>query len=100
MTGALDFLQGAGIAVVENNTGEKAKKVNQKFQNNQNYHYGKLFGTGLTGIQSLTEMYQGANMAIKGLQGIAGATVMSGESLAPSWSNCWSWSTGSRWACV
>ncbi|SBO17938.1 T7SS effector LXG polymorphic toxin [Carnobacterium divergens] len=83
MTGALDFLQGAGIAVVENNTGEKAKKVNQKFQNNQNYHYGKLFGTGLTGIQSLTEMYQGANMAIKGLQGIAGATVMSGGALAP-----------------
>ncbi|WP_167593945.1 T7SS effector LXG polymorphic toxin, partial [Carnobacterium divergens] len=51
MSGALDFLQGAGIAVVENNLGKKAKKANRNFQNNQNYHYGKLFGTGLTGIQ-------------------------------------------------
>lgn len=83
MSGALDFLQGAGIAVVENNLGKKAKKANRNFQNNQNYHYGKLFGTGLTGIQSLTEMYQGANMVIKGLQGMAGATVMSGGALAP-----------------
>ena len=83
MSGALDFLQGAGIAVVENNLGKKAKKANRNFQNNQNYNYGKLFGTGLTGIQSLTEMYQGANMVIKGLQGMAGATVMSGGALAP-----------------